>query len=55
MNLKTEFIAICKVWTSVARYGVFTLNWLFFNAYGGEKVVLGIVMGFWLFFTWPLY
>ncbi len=39
---------------SVARCGVFTPNWLFFNAYGGEKIVLGVVVGFWLFLTWPL-
>ncbi len=52
-----DFLSMCiesVLLTSVARCGVFTSNWLFFNAYGGEKIVFGVVAGFWLFLIWPL-
>ncbi len=49
-HAKSEYCAC----SSVARCGVFMPNWLFFNAYGGEKIALGVVAGSWLFLTWPI-
>ncbi len=31
----------------------FYVKLYFFNVYGGEKIVLGIVVEFWLVLTWP--